>query len=51
MLRRIPCMITRRSLSKRGRSKSGGHISEVTDDVDQLSSNKAKKVIKKEKNP
>ncbi|KAF3678125.1 hypothetical protein FXO38_03400 [Capsicum annuum] len=38
-------------ISKRGRPKSEGPISEVTDDVDQLSSNKAKKVIKKEKNP
>ncbi|PHT50361.1 hypothetical protein CQW23_10108 [Capsicum baccatum] len=38
-------------ISKRGRLKSGGPISEVTDDVDQLSSNKTKKVIKKEKNP
>ncbi|PHU03733.1 hypothetical protein BC332_28984 [Capsicum chinense] len=39
------------SKKKKGRPKSGGPISEVTDDVDQLSSNNAKKVIKKEKNP
>ncbi|KAM3250953.1 hypothetical protein P3L10_005023 [Capsicum annuum] len=35
--------------AKRGRQKNGGSISEVTDDVDQLSGNKPKKVIKKEK--
>ncbi|KAF3671376.1 hypothetical protein FXO38_06607 [Capsicum annuum] len=38
-------------IEKRGRPKNGGSVSEVNDDFDQLSSNKAKKVIKKEKNP
>ncbi|PHT55571.1 hypothetical protein CQW23_04057 [Capsicum baccatum] len=35
--------------AKRGRPKNGRSISEVTDDVDQLSGNKPKKVIKKER--
>ncbi|PHT82142.1 hypothetical protein T459_15157 [Capsicum annuum] len=37
--------------AKRGKPKNEGSVTEVNDDFDQLCSNKAKKVIKKEKNP